>query len=159
MLRGQAVLVSEVASPRADRYRSFMRNRIALFSLLVPEYDEALAFFSRIGFKCREDTDLGNGKRWVRIAPRGGETEILLARAVGGRQSAAIGEQGGSRVWLFLETTNFDADYLRMKDEGVKFETEPRAESYGRVAVWSDPWGNRWDLIEFANADRGGTGS
>ena len=75
-----------------------MPNRIALFSLLVPEYDEALAFFMRIGFECREDTDLGNGKRWVRIAPKGGETELLLARAVGGRQDAAIGECTGARL-------------------------------------------------------------
>jgi len=132
-------------------------NRIALFSLLVPEYDAALAFFLRIGFECREDTDLGGGKRWVRIAPRGGETEILLARAVEDRQAAAIGEQGGGRVWLFLQTTDFDADYRLMLAEGVRFETAPRAEPYGRVAVWCDPWGNRWDLIEFAHADRSGT--
>lgn len=139
-----------------DRYQFFMPNRIALFSLLVPEYDEALAFFLRIGFECREDTDLGNGKRWVRIAPQGGETEILLARAVGDRQQDAVGEQGGGRVWLFLETTDFETDYCLMKSEGVTFESEPRNEPYGRVAVWNDPWGNRWDLIEFAKADRRG---
>jgi predicted enzyme related to lactoylglutathione lyase len=142
-----------------DRYHFVMPNRIAFFSLLVPEYDEALAFFLRIGFECREDTDLGNGKRWVRIAPRGGDTELLLARAVGDRQSAAIGEQGGGRVWLFLETADFEADRLRMQAEGVIFESEPRNEPYGRVAVWKDPWGNRWDLIEFARSDPGGTGS
>ena len=73
-------------------------TRIALFSLLVPAYDQALAFFTGLGFTCREDTDLGGGKRWVRIAPPNAETEILLARAVGERQEAAIGEQGGSRV-------------------------------------------------------------
>ena len=140
-------------------YHVFMPNRIALFSLLVPEYDEALAFFLRIGFECREDTDLGNGKRWVRIAPRGGETEVVLARAVGDRQSATIGAQGGGRVWLFLETADFEADYLHMQAEGVIFESAPRNEPYGRVAVWKDPWGNRWDLIEFAKSDRGGTGN
>ncbi|MAC79467.1 MAG: extradiol dioxygenase [Rhodobacteraceae bacterium] len=134
-----------------------MPNRISLFSLLVPDYDKALAFFLRIGFECREDTDLGNGKRWVRIAPPSGETEILLARAVGDRQRAAIGEQGGGRVWLFLQTEDFDADYRRLQAEGVVFETGPRQEPYGRVAVWSDPWGNRWDLIEYAHADRSGT--
>jgi predicted enzyme related to lactoylglutathione lyase len=134
-----------------------MPKRIALFSLLVPDYDDALTFFLRIGFECREDTDLGNGKRWVRIAPPGGETEILLARAVGGRQSSAVGEQGGGRVWLFLETTDFAADYLHMQAEGIQFESAPRDEPYGRVAVWSDPWGNRWDLIEFAATDRSGT--
>lgn len=136
-----------------------MPNRIALFSLLVPEYDEALTFFLSIGFECREDTDLGNGKRWVRIAPRGGETEILLARTVGDHQRATIGKQGGGRVWLFLETKDFDADYLHMRSEGIHFETEPRTEAYGRVVVWRDPWGNRWDLIEFSHADRGGTDS
>lgn len=136
-----------------------MPRRIALFSLVIPDYDEALAFFAQIGFECREDTDLGNGKRWVRIAPPGAETEILLARAVGDRQTAAIGEQGGGRVWLFLETTDFDADYQRMRNLGIKFETQPRIEPYGRVVVWKDPWGNRWDLIEFAHDDRSGTQS
>lgn len=132
-------------------------RRVALFSLLVPDYDEALAFFTSIGFECREDTDLGGGKRWVRIAPPGAETEILLARAVGGRQKNAIGEQGGGRVWLFLETGDFDADYQRMQSLGIPFETAPRDEPYGCVAVWCDPWGNRWDLIQFAQADRNGT--
>jgi predicted enzyme related to lactoylglutathione lyase len=136
-----------------------MPNRIASFSLLVPDYDDALTFFISIGFECREDTDLGDGKRWVRIAPAGGETEILLARAVGDRQNASIGEQGGGRVWLFLQTSDFDADYQRMQAAGVQFEELPRNEPYGRVAVWSDPWGNRWDLIEFANANRSGTES
>ncbi|WP_322894832.1 MULTISPECIES: VOC family protein [unclassified Yoonia] len=136
-----------------------MANRIAFFSLLVPDYDDALAFFLRIGFTCREDTDLGHGKRWVRIAPAGGDTEILLARAVGERQINAIGDQGGGRVWLFLETTNFETDYRQMLAAGIQFEEPPRVEAYGRVAVWSDPWGNRWDLIEFARPDRSGTDS
>lgn len=128
-----------------------------MFSLLVPDYDEALAFFGNIGFRCLEDTDLGGAKRWVRIAPPSGETEILLARAANERQIAAIGEQGGGRVWLFLETEDFDADYRMMQAAGVQFEEAPRDEPYGRVAVWADPWGNRWDLIEFARPDRGGT--
>ncbi|WP_102226575.1 VOC family protein [Acidimangrovimonas sediminis] len=134
-----------------------MPRRIALFSLLVPDYDAALAFFTAIGFDCREDTDLGGGKRWVRIAPPGAETEILLARAAGERQEAAIGEQGGGRVWLFLESQDFDADCHRLAAAGARFEEAPRDEPYGRVAVWSDPWGNRWDLIQFARPDRGGT--
>lgn len=135
-----------------------MPVRIALFSLLVPDYDAALDFFCRIGFECREDTDLGRGKRWVRIAPPNGDTEILLARAVGERQSATVGEQGGGRVWLFLETENFERDYQLLQSEGVEFETLPRDEPYGRVVVWKDPWGNRWDLIEYAHPDRSGTG-
>ncbi len=135
-----------------------MPTRVALFSLLVPDYDEALIFFTGVlGFNCREDTDLGGGKRWVRIAPPGAETEILLARAVGDRQTAAIGEQGGGRVWLFLETHEFDKDYNRMTAAGVHFEGPVRDEPYGRVAVWIDPWGNRWDLIQFARNDRSGT--
>jgi len=131
-----------------------MPRRIALFSLLVPDYDAALAFFTGIGFECREDTDLGGGKRWVRIAPPGAETEILLARAVGARQHAAIGDQGGGRVWLFLDTDDFDRDYRAMLAKGVSFESTPRDEPYGRVAVWRDPWGNRWDLIQFAETAR-----
>ncbi len=79
-----------------------MPSGIAFFSLLVPDYDAALAFFLPLGFELREDTDLGGGKRWVRIGLPGAATEILLARAVGERQLAAVGEQGGGRVWLFL---------------------------------------------------------
>lgn len=131
-----------------------MPTRIAHFALLVPDYDEAIAFFLRIGFECREDTDLGNGKRWVRIAVPSGDTEILLARATNEQQSATIGQQGGGRVWLFLETEDFDADYRRIQSAGVSFEEPPREEPYGRVAVWSDPWGNRWDLIEYTKPRR-----
>ena len=135
-----------------------MPARLALVSLLVPDYDPALAFFLRIGFECREDTDLGQGKRWIRIAPPGGDTELLLARADGEGQRAAVGAQGGGRVWLFLETRDFDADHRRLAEAGVTFEGAPRHEPYGRVVVWTDPWGNRWDLIEYARADRAGTG-
>ncbi len=97
-----------------------MPTRIALFSLLVPDYDDALAFFLRIGFECREDTDLGNGKRWVRIAPRDGETAIRLARAAGDRQGATIGVQSGGQAWLFPETKNLEADYRQMRAVGVQ---------------------------------------
>ena len=127
-----------------------MANRIVQFALLVPDYDAALAFFRGIGFDCLEDTDLGGGKRWVRVAPPGAETAILLARATDPRQQAVVGEQGGGRVWLFLETDDFDAAHRRMQAQGVAFEEAPRDEAYGRVAVWRDPWGNRWDLIQFA---------
>lgn len=127
-----------------------MPKRLALFSLLVPDYDEALEFFTSIGFDRLEDTDLGDGKRWVRIAPPEAETAILLARASDDRQRNAIGDQGGGRVWLFLETDDFIGDYNRMIDQGVTFEEPPRSEPYGKVAVWRDPWGNRWDLIQFA---------
>lgn len=128
-----------------------MPRRLAMVALVVPEYDAAIAFFTAIGFECREDTDLGGGKRWVRVAPPGAETEFLLARAVGPEQEAGIGAQGGGRVWLFLETEDFDADHVRMTKAGAVFEEAPRDEPYGRVAVWRDPWGNRWDLIQFTN--------
>ena len=129
-----------------------MPKRIAHVALLVPDYDEALTFFRAIGFECREDIDLGNGKRWIRIAPRGGETEILLARAIEEKQNRAVGQQGGGRVWLFLETDDFEADCSRLQAAGACIEEKPRDESYGRVVVWSDPWGNRWDLIEYRRA-------
>ncbi len=135
-----------------------MPKRIALFSILVPDYDDGLRFFNAIGFETREDTDLGNQKRWVRIAAPGAETEILLARASDDRQADAIGEQGGGRVWLFLESDDFTTDYNTLKSAGAIFEAEPRTEPYGKVAVWRDPWGNRWDLIQFADPDRSGTG-
>ncbi len=126
-----------------------MPRRLALVSLVVPDYNEALDFFTGIGFDCLEDTDLGGGKRWVRVAPPGAETAILLARANTKDQQDAIGDQSGGRVWLFLETENFDHDYNRMRQLNVTFEENPRDEPYGRVVVWRDPWGNRWDLVEF----------
>ena len=125
-----------------------MPKRLAHVSLLVPDYDTALRFFLGIGFECREDTDLGRGKRWLRVAPPGAETEILLAKAVGPAQEAAIGAQGGGRVWLFLESVDFDTDLARLIAQGAIIEGAPRDEPYGRVVVWRDPWGNRWDLIE-----------
>ena len=126
-----------------------MPKRLALVSLLIPDYDAAITFFTGIGFELLEDTDLGNAKRWVRVAPKGAETAILLARAATPEQQAAIGAQGGGRVWLFLESKDFDADHARMTANGVTFEEPPRDEPYGRVAVWRDPWGNRWDLVQF----------
>ncbi len=137
-----------------------MPRRLALVSLLVPDYDAALAFFLPLGFELREDSDLGGGKRWVRIGLPGAGTEILLARAVGARQLAAVGAQGGGRVWLFLETAAFGRDHAAFTAAGVTFEAPPRDEPYGRVAVFRDPWGNRWDLIQFADpAGRSGTGA
>ena len=127
-----------------------MPKSLALVSLLVPDYDSAIAFFQSIGFDLLEDTDLGGGKRWVRMAPPGAETGLLLARATDDTQRASIGNQGGGRVWLFLESSDFDKDYNRMRENGVTFEETPRDEPYGRVVVWRDPFGNRWDLVQFA---------
>ena len=127
-----------------------MSQHLALIALLVPEYDEGIAFFTEVlGFDLLEDSDQGGGKRWVRVAPRGGQTAFLLARAVGA-QRAAIGQQGGGRVWLFLQTDDFARDHARYVAAGLAFEEAPRVEDYGTVAVFRDPWGNRWDLIEFS---------
>lgn len=129
-----------------------MGRRIALVALVVPDYDAALAFYvGCLGFDLIEDTDLGETKRWVRIAPPGapdGGVELLLARAVGPDQSAAIGNQTGGRVGFFLQTDDFARDHAAMLAAGVVFEAPPRHEPYGTVVVWRDPFGNRWDLIE-----------
>lgn len=127
-----------------------MSRRISAFSILVPTYDEGLDFYvSRLGFHLIEDTDMGAGKRWVLIAPSpDSETRILLAQASGDAQIAAIGAQTGGRVGFFLNTDDFDADHAQMLAAGVTFEEAPRVEPYGKVAVWRDPWGNRWDLLQ-----------
>ena len=127
-----------------------MKQKLALVAILVPDYDEAIDFFTQsLGFELLEDSDQGNGKRWVRVRPKGGDTAFLLARAVTQRQRDAIGNQGGGRVWLFLQTDSFQRDYAAFRGAGVPFEEPPRTEPYGTVAVFRDPWGNRWDLIEF----------
>jgi catechol 2,3-dioxygenase-like lactoylglutathione lyase family enzyme len=131
-----------------------MSQSIAKLALVVRDYDEAVAWFSRcLGFELAEDMDMGGGKRWVVMQPPGGPSEVqgaalLLAKAVGPQQEAAIGKQSGGRVFLFLETDNFDRDHARMTREGVRFMEAPRREPYGTVAVFEDLCGNRWDLIE-----------
>lgn len=118
-------------------------------ALVVPDYDAALAFYvGKLGFDLLEDVDQGT-KRWIRVAPAGGGgAALLLARAEGPAQSAAIGNQTGGRVSLFLTTDDFARDHALMTAAGVEFEEPPRQEPYGTVAVWRDPFGNRWDLIE-----------
>ena len=124
--------------------------QIATLSLLVRDYDEAIAWYARcLGFELVEDLDMGSSKRWVVMRPPGfGGAAILLARAVGEDQRAAIGRQAGGRVFLFLETDDFDLDYERMLKAGVRFRETPRDESYGKVAVFEDLYGNAWDLLE-----------
>ena len=125
-----------------------MRRRIGAVALVVPDYDAAIAFYvGTLGFELRGDADLGGGKRWVTVAPPGAETALLLARAATGAQAAAVGNQTGGRVGFFLETDDFDREHAAMRAAGVTFEEPPRTEAYGRVAVWRDPFGNRWDLI------------
>lgn len=121
-------------------------------ALIVSDYDEAIAFFvEKLGFELEEDspslTNDGRPKRWVVVRPPGGQTGILLAQADGERQSAAIGDQFAGRVGMFLRVDDFEAAYARMRSAGVEFVTEPRAEPYGRVAVFRDVSGNRWDLL------------
>lgn len=115
----------------------------------MPDYDEAIAFYvDALGFELIENVDLGDGKRWVKVAPTGGQNSILLARADGDAQTASIGHQTGGRVSFFLETDDFDNDYRRFEAKGVRFLERPRDEPYGIVVVFSDPFGNLWDLIE-----------
>lgn len=121
------------------------------FTILVPDYDAGIAFYvGQLEFDLRADIDLGGGKRWVMVAPPGGQTAILLAQADGPEQAAAIGFQTGGRVGFFLHSDDFAAEHARMIAAGVKFEEPPRHEPYGSVAVWLDPFGNRWDLLQLA---------
>ena len=125
-----------------------MSQSLALVALIVPDYDEAIAFFTRtLRFTLVTDEDQGR-KRWVTLRPPGGGSDLLIARADSDAQRAAIGQQGGGRVWLFLHTDDFARDHAALTAAGIAFEEPPRHEPYGTVAVWRDPWGNRWDLIE-----------
>lgn len=122
--------------------------RLAALTLVVPGYAEGIAFFcTGLGFDRIDDVDQGS-KRWVTIrAPQGGPL-LVLGRAETDAQRAAIGSQAGGRVWLFLETDDFARDAARITEAGGVFEETPRHEPYGTVAVWRDPFGNRWDLIQ-----------
>lgn len=125
-----------------------MTSRLSTVALVVPDYDAALAFFvAGLGWHLLQDEPQG-AKRWVRVAPPGGGAALLLARAEGDRQTAAVGNQCGGRVFLFIETQDFTAEAARITAAGGTFEEPPRHEPYGTVAVWRDPWGNRWDLIQ-----------
>ncbi|GIH04055.1 hypothetical protein Rhe02_21220 [Rhizocola hellebori] len=126
--------------------------RIELVALIVDDYDPAIEFFTGVlGFDLVEDspslTNAGQPKRWVVVRPPGAQTGILLARADGDHQRAAVGAQAAGRVGFFLHVDDFDVSYTRMVDAGVTFVTAPRTEPYGRVAVFLDIAGNRWDLL------------
>jgi catechol 2,3-dioxygenase-like lactoylglutathione lyase family enzyme len=127
-----------------------MKQIIGAVALIVPDYDEAISFYvGKLGFDLVEDTRLSDTKRWVLVAPKGSsETRLLLALADGENQEAAIGNQTGGRVFLFLNTDDFDRDYRAMTENGVAFQEVPRNEPYGKVAVFKDPFGNSWDLIQ-----------
>lgn len=126
-----------------------MTQTIASIALVIPDYDAAIAFYvDQLGFALLEDTRLSETKRWVRVAPQGAETALLLAKADGPAQAAAIGNQTGGRVGFFLHTDDFARDHAAMLANGVKFRETPRFEPYGTVAVFEDPFGNLWDLLE-----------
>jgi catechol 2,3-dioxygenase-like lactoylglutathione lyase family enzyme len=127
-----------------------MKQSIGAVTLVVPDYDVAIAFYTqKLGFELIDDTRLSDTKRWVLVAPKGStETRLLLAKADGKDQQAAIGNQTGGRVFLFLNTDDFDRDHKTMLAAGVTFLENPRTEAYGKVAVFKDPFGNQWDLIE-----------
>lgn len=122
--------------------------RLASVAFLVRDYDEAIAYFvDMLGFALVEDTDLGGGKRWVRVVAPGGGSDMLLAKAIGDEQSSAIGRAGGGRVCYFLHTDDFREAYATLKRRGVDFLEKPRDELYGWVVVFADLYGNRWDLV------------
>ena len=129
-----------------------MAQHISAFALVVPDYDSAIAFYvGTLGFDLIEDTQQSQTKRWVLVAPKGAQTRILLAKANGSKQQEAVGNQTGGRVGFFLHTDDFEADYQRLSKAGVLFEEEPRHEPYGSVAVFQDPFGNRWDLLQLSS--------
>jgi catechol 2,3-dioxygenase-like lactoylglutathione lyase family enzyme len=127
-----------------------MNRRLGAISLLVRDYDEAIAWYQRcLGFEVIDDTALGGGKRWVLIAPeRAAATPLLLAQAATPEQAQRVGDQTGGRVFLFLHTDDFARDHARMTAEGVRFLEAPRHEAYGSVAVFADLYGNKWDLLQ-----------
>jgi catechol 2,3-dioxygenase-like lactoylglutathione lyase family enzyme len=127
-----------------------MPQSIATVTLVVADYDEAIAFYrDKLGFALIANDDLGGGKRWVLVGPKDGTgARLLLAKADGAEQLAAVGKQTGGRVMLFLETDDFTRDHQAMLAQGIEFTEEPRHESYGSVAVFKDLYGNLWDLIE-----------
>ena len=126
-----------------------MTQRLAAVTLLVPDYDAALAWFcGALGFARLEDTPQGEGRRWVVVAPPGGGAAVVLARPGDDRQRARVGDQTGGRVGYFLRTDDFAGDHAAMLARGVRFLEPPRQEPYGIVAVFVDPWGGKWDLIQ-----------
>ena len=128
-----------------------MTQHLANIALVVADYDEAIAWYTQVlGFTLLQDIDMGDGKRWVRVAPPGSNdgTALLLAQANTEAQRTRIGDQVGGRVGFFLHTDDFARDHAAMSERGVRFAEEPRHEPYGTVAVFVDLYGNRWDLVE-----------
>ncbi len=129
-----------------------MAQKIVHITLVVRDYDEAIAFYcGKLGFDLVEDSyQPAQDKRWVIVRPKGGSVSLVLGRASGPEQAAAVGNQTGGRVFLFLRTDDFAADYAAFVANGVEFVRPPKTETYGTVAVFRDLYGNLWDLVEFA---------
>lgn len=129
-----------------------MKQRLAHIAIVVKDYDEAIEFYTKkLNFILKEDTQLSETKRWVLIAPPGSEEDgccLLLAKAATAEQQSRVGNQTGGRVFLFLNTDDFNRDYKAMQAKGIIFVREPVTEPYGTVAVFRDLYGNLWDLIE-----------
>lgn len=132
-----------------------IKQRIANIALVVENYDDAIAFYTKkLNFQLISDTDLGGGKRWVQISPPNANgTNILLAKASNAQQQQSVGNQAGGRVFLFLQTNDFWRDYQEMKAQGVEFIEEPRVEEYGTVVVFKDLYGTKWDLLELTDSN------
>lgn len=127
-----------------------MKQHIALISLLVDDYDKAIAYYTqKLSFELVEDTVMSETKRWVVVAPKGGKNcNLLLAKAANPDQVSHIGNQTGGRVFLFLHTDDFWRDYRQMQENGIQFIEKPREEVYGTVVVFKDIYGNLWDFVE-----------
>ena len=127
-----------------------MKQVLAHIALVVADYDEAIAFYTKqLNFTLIEDTVISETKRWVLVAPPGSNgSQLLLAKAANDEQASRVGNQTGGRVFLFLYTDNFQRDYTSMLEKGIEFVREPITEPYGTVAVFKDLYGNLWDLVE-----------
>lgn len=126
-----------------------MKNEIFQLTLVVRDYDEAIEFYTqKLGFELLEDTKLSESKRWVRVSPPGSNTSLLFGKAANDEQRAAIGNQTGGRVFLFMHTKDLNGYYSQLKSNGVEIAREPSEESFGKVFVFADLYGNLWDMIE-----------
>ncbi|MEX0361290.1 MAG: VOC family protein [Allomuricauda sp.] len=125
------------------------KQHLTHVTLVVRDYDEAILYYTdKLNFDLIKDIDLGDGKRWVLVSPKNSQCQLVLGKAVGPEQEAAIGNQTGGRVFMFLHTTDFWATYRQMQSKDVVFKEEPREEPYGTVVVFEDLYGNLWDLLE-----------
>lgn len=136
-----------------------MNTRLAHVAILVRDYDEAIAFYThKLNFDLVTDERLSDTKRWVLVKPKGdGHCALLLAKADGEQQKLFIGNQSGGRVFLFLSTDNFERDFNNLLHHNITIVRQPSTEPYGRVAVFQDLYGNKWDLIEYTNTPTGAT--